>query len=133
MSRRETEFNMNISQKDADSMHRQGRASQEKHGQGPASKSLDQVKLPGAKEEEMMEKAGKGSQMPAKKRARGCFGIGDTASSYFGYVPKWCRILILHHISLAWSRLSSLSGIFELALSHLNSTQLLRREFSNPS
>lgn len=67
MSRRETEFNMNISKKDADAMHNQGRASQEKHGQGPASKSLDQVKLPRAKDEEMMEKAGKGSKEARKK------------------------------------------------------------------
>jgi hypothetical protein len=67
MSRQETEFNMNISKATADAMDRQGRASQEKHGQGPASKSLGEYKIPGPKDEDLMEKAGKESQEARKK------------------------------------------------------------------
>lgn len=70
MSRRETEFNMGIPKATADSLNRQGRASQEKHGQGPASKSLDEYKIPGPKEEKLMERAGRESQdaPPSRKR-----------------------------------------------------------------
>jgi hypothetical protein len=68
MSRRETQFHMNISQQNADMMHRQGRASQDKHGQGPASKSLEQVKLPRPEEERMMQQAGKESQDARHKK-----------------------------------------------------------------
>lgn len=67
MSSKETKFNMNISKATADAMNRQGRASQEKHGQGPASKSLDEYKIPGPNEEKLMEKAGKESQEARKK------------------------------------------------------------------
>jgi hypothetical protein len=56
MSSQETEFNMNIFKATADTMDWEGRASQEKHTQGPASESLGDYKIPGPKKGVSIEK-----------------------------------------------------------------------------